>query len=132
MLMTKERPRGIRTLRGWAISVLQEAGAIRECEEHAWATDRADPHARDRAFEIAEQDPPSGTSPAEAVSEVRQVLDSIGDPAPSVRRRPLAAGGDGCLELCFDPGVPFVHSWASFRQRSPLSPKGACHAASEA
>ena len=100
MLMTKERPRGIRTLRGWAISVLQEAGAIRECEEHAWATDRADPHARDRAFEIAEQDPPSGTSPAEAVSEVRQVLDSIGDPAPSVRRRPLAAGGvRGCAAL---------------------------------
>jgi hypothetical protein len=63
MLMTKERPRGIRTLRGWAISVLQEAGAIRECEEHAWATDRADPHARDRAFEIAEQDPPSGDVP---------------------------------------------------------------------
>lgn len=34
MLMTKERYRPIRTLRGWAISVLQEAGAIRECEEH--------------------------------------------------------------------------------------------------
>ena len=29
MLMTKERPRAIRTLRGWAIGVLQEAGAIR-------------------------------------------------------------------------------------------------------
>jgi hypothetical protein len=41
MLMTKERPRAIRTLRGWAISVLQEAGAIRECEEHGWIQDRA-------------------------------------------------------------------------------------------
>jgi hypothetical protein len=33
MLMTKERRPAIRTLRGWAISVLHEAGAIRECEE---------------------------------------------------------------------------------------------------
>lgn len=37
MLMTKERPRAIRTLRGWAIHVLQGAGAIHECEEHGWA-----------------------------------------------------------------------------------------------
>jgi hypothetical protein len=36
MLMTRERRPAIRTLRGWAISVLQEAGAIRECEEHGW------------------------------------------------------------------------------------------------
>jgi len=34
MLMTSEMRRAIRALRGWAISVLQEAGAIRECEEH--------------------------------------------------------------------------------------------------
>ncbi|MHC2531885.1 hypothetical protein ACVJMY_001454 [Bradyrhizobium diazoefficiens] len=31
MLMTKERRPAIRTLRGWATSVLQEVGAIREC-----------------------------------------------------------------------------------------------------
>ena len=37
MLMTKERPRAIRTLRGWAINVLQEADAIHECAEHGWA-----------------------------------------------------------------------------------------------
>jgi hypothetical protein len=36
MLMTAERPPTIRTSRGWAISVLQEAGAIRECDEHGW------------------------------------------------------------------------------------------------
>jgi hypothetical protein len=36
MLMTSERRPAIRTLRGWAIHVLQEAGAIRECEEHGW------------------------------------------------------------------------------------------------
>ena len=51
MLMIKERTPAIRTLRGWAISVLQEAGAIRECEEHGWMQDRADPHARERAFD---------------------------------------------------------------------------------
>jgi hypothetical protein len=48
MLMTKERRPAVRTLRGWAIGVLQEAGAILECEEHGWAKDRADPHARAR------------------------------------------------------------------------------------
>jgi hypothetical protein len=47
-----DRRPAIRTLRGWAISVLQEAGAIRECEEHGWMQDRADPHARERAFVI--------------------------------------------------------------------------------
>jgi hypothetical protein len=52
MLMTKERLPAIRTLRGWAISVLQDAGAIRECEDHSWMRDRADPHARERAFAI--------------------------------------------------------------------------------
>ena len=34
MLMTKERQPAIRTLRGWAISVLGEAGAVRECAQH--------------------------------------------------------------------------------------------------
>src|ERR1700730_9259541 len=50
MLMTKERRPTIRTLRGWAISVLHEAGAIKECETHGWMQARADPHARQRAF----------------------------------------------------------------------------------
>ena len=40
MLMFKERRPAIRTLRGWAISVLQEAGAIAECELHGWMLDR--------------------------------------------------------------------------------------------
>ena len=50
MLMTSERWPAIRTMRGWAIDVLQEAGAIRECEEHSWMQDRADPHAREQAI----------------------------------------------------------------------------------
>ena len=60
MLMTKERRPAVRTLHGWAISVLNEAGAIRECEEHGWMQDRADPPARDRAFYIARRDRPTG------------------------------------------------------------------------
>ena len=59
MLMTSGRRPAIRTLRGWAIHVLQEAGAIRECEEHGWMQEPADPHARERAFDIARRDPPA-------------------------------------------------------------------------
>ena len=79
MLMTKQRRRPIGTLRGWAINVLNEAGAIRECEEHGWMQDRADPHARERAFDIACQDPPADVSPQAAEAAVRDVLDAIGD-----------------------------------------------------
>ncbi|WP_027520528.1 hypothetical protein [Bradyrhizobium sp. Ec3.3] len=82
MLMFKERRPAIRTLRGWAISVLQDAGAIRECEEHAWLQDRADPHARDRAFDIAHRNPPAGVSPEAAAVAIGEVLDSIGDACP--------------------------------------------------
>ena len=82
MLMTKERRTAIPTLRGWAISVLQEAGAIRECEEHGWMQDRADPHARERAFDIARYASPDGLSRAEAVAEIEDVLASIGDTCP--------------------------------------------------
>jgi hypothetical protein len=82
MLMIKERRPAIRTLRSWAISVLQEAGAIRECEEHGWMQDRADPHARERAFDIARRDPPSGVSPQAASVAIADVLDSIGDTCP--------------------------------------------------
>ena len=82
MLMTSERRPAIRTMRGWAIDVLQNAGAIRECEEHGWMQDRADPHARERAFAIARQDPPSGVSPEAAAVAIAEVLDSIGDTCP--------------------------------------------------
>src|SRR6266581_8762768 len=82
MLMTRERRPAIRTLRGWAINVLNEAGAIRECEDHGWMQDRADPHARERAIDIAREDPPAGVSPDQAAAEVRDVLNSIGDTCP--------------------------------------------------
>jgi len=60
---------------------MQEAGAIHECEEHGWARDHADPHARERAFDIARRDPPYGVSP-DAVTEIGDVLGSIGDTCP--------------------------------------------------
>jgi hypothetical protein len=62
--------------------VLQEAGAIRECEEHGWMQDRADPHAHDRAMIIVREYPPPGVTPDEALTEIRDVLDSIGDTCP--------------------------------------------------
>jgi hypothetical protein len=86
MLMFKERRPAIRTLRGWAVAVMQEAGAIRECEEHGWMQDRADPHARQRAFDIARRDSRAGISPEAAVAKVRDVLETIGDTCPECPR----------------------------------------------
>jgi hypothetical protein len=82
MLVMKERRPAFRTIEGWARSVLIEAGAIHECEEHGWAKDRADPHAGDRAFDMARQDPPPGVSPQAAAVAIAEVLDSIGDTCP--------------------------------------------------
>ncbi|WP_128937418.1 hypothetical protein [Bradyrhizobium zhanjiangense] len=82
MLMFRERRPAYRTIEGWARSVLLEAGAIRECEEHDWMQDRTDPHARDRAFKIAGETPPPGVSPEAAAVAVAEVLDGIGDTCP--------------------------------------------------
>jgi hypothetical protein len=48
-LEIKERRSAFRTIEGWARYALLDAGAIRECEEHGWMKERADPHARERA-----------------------------------------------------------------------------------
>jgi hypothetical protein len=82
MLKTMEKRSAHRMLRGWAIGVLHEADVIHSCDEHGWAKDRADPHAREIAFDIAKRDPPTGLSADEAVAEIRDVLDSIGDTCP--------------------------------------------------
>jgi hypothetical protein len=87
MLMINERRPAIRTLRGWAISALQEAGAIRECEEHSWMQDRADPHARERAFAAARRNPPDASLQTEP-SAVADVLSSIGDTCPECPPNP--------------------------------------------
>lgn len=60
MLLTKERRPAFRSVEGWARLVLLEAGAIRECEEHGWASVLGDPHAHERAILAARHDPPPG------------------------------------------------------------------------
>jgi hypothetical protein len=92
-----QRRPAIRTLRGWAISVLQETGAIRECEEHGWMQERAGPHTRERALAAARRDPPDGVSPDEAIAELCDVLDSIGDTCPECPPEDHAPRG---LEKC--------------------------------
>lgn len=82
MLMIKERRPAFRTIEGWARNVLLEASAIRECEEHGWMRDRADPHAREHALLRARHDPPAGVSPDEAAAVVAKMLGSIGDTCP--------------------------------------------------
>jgi len=82
MLRIKDKRPAIRSLRGWAIEVLTEAHAIRECSDHGWMQDRADPHARERASTIAREHPFPGVSSEAAAAEVREVLDSIGDTCP--------------------------------------------------
>ena len=69
MLTTKERRPSTRTIEGWATSILLEAGAIRECEEHGWMSDRTDPHTRQHAIEIARSDPLPGLSSDAAADE---------------------------------------------------------------
>jgi predicted transglutaminase-like protease len=82
MLYVIERKRPIRTLRGWAIATLQEAGAIRQCEYHGWLVDCADLNARERALEIARQELPANISPRRAITEMLDVLDGIADTCP--------------------------------------------------
>jgi len=82
MMLTRERRPANRALRAWAIGVLHEVGAIRECDDHGWMQDRADPHARERALQIARQHPPPGVSADAAAADVSEVLASIGDTCP--------------------------------------------------
>jgi hypothetical protein len=80
-MLTRERP-DFRTVDRWAISLLLEAGAIHKCDQHGWAKDRTDPHARDEAVRIAREAPLVGLSSEQAVAAVRDVLDSVGDTCP--------------------------------------------------
>jgi hypothetical protein len=82
MLITKKRCGAVFTLRGWAIAVLTEAGAIRECEHHGWMQDRGDPHARARALLMASEDPPPGLAADEARAAIEDVLGEVGDTCP--------------------------------------------------
>ncbi len=82
MLATKRQRPVVRMLDRWAIFVLLEVGAIKECEEHGWMRDRTDPHARELAFDLARRHPPPGVSSQAASVAIAEALDSIGDTCP--------------------------------------------------
>jgi hypothetical protein len=82
MLGPRGRHPAFRILDRWAISVLLEVGAIKECEEHGWMQDRTDPHARERAFDLARRHPPPGVSSPAASIAIAEALDSISDTCP--------------------------------------------------
>ncbi|MEY9441706.1 hypothetical protein ABIF14_008797 [Bradyrhizobium elkanii] len=44
--------------------------------------DRGDPHAHERAFDVARQNPLEGYSPEAAAVAIAEVLESIGDTCP--------------------------------------------------
>lgn len=85
MLMMKQRRPAYRSLEGWAIGILLEAGAIKSCDEHGYMQCRADPHARERAYDTARHAPYPGCSVAEALTALHDVLGSIGDACPDCR-----------------------------------------------
>jgi hypothetical protein len=68
---------------------------IRECEDHGWMRDRADPHARERAFAIAREEPPPGVSSEVAAVVVADVLDGIGDACPECETTDSELNGVG-------------------------------------
>jgi hypothetical protein len=84
-MLTRQRRPGFRTQDRWAVSLLLEVGAIHKCDEHGWAKDRTDPHAREEALRIAREEPLAGLSSDEAVAAVRAVLDSVGDSCPECK-----------------------------------------------
>jgi len=79
-MLTRERP-DFRTVDRWALRILLDAGAIHECDQHGWAKDRTDPHARSKAL------PRSGRAVAWTVfggggRGGAGVLDAVGDLCP--------------------------------------------------
>jgi hypothetical protein len=86
LMTTREKRPASRTLRGWAIAVLQEAGAIKECEEHGWMQDRADPHASQRAFDNARVERPPGFRRKRQRSQSPRCWIRLATGAPNARR----------------------------------------------
>jgi hypothetical protein len=76
------RPTAYRTLQGWALGLLLEEHAVRECPEHGHMRDRRDPEAWNRAREVARQHPFSETSAEASIAAIDDVLRSIGDTCP--------------------------------------------------
>jgi hypothetical protein len=72
-----------RTLAGWALGLLLEEHAVRECEEHGHMRDRTDPDAWNRARDVARRHPFPGTSAEASVAAIDEVMHSIGDTCPN-------------------------------------------------
>lgn len=87
MSVTVTRRNPIRSLEGWAVAALREAGAVVDCDEHGWMHERGDPYAVARALRLACDDPPRGVSPADATAAIEQILGAIGDTCPECSPR---------------------------------------------
>jgi hypothetical protein len=53
-----------------------------DAEREVMSFDRGDPHARERAFDVARQDPPGGVSAKAGAVAIAEVLESIGETCP--------------------------------------------------
>jgi hypothetical protein len=80
VIETRREP--YRSLRGWAVGLLLETGALRECVDHSQLCDATDPDAWRRARRIASEHSFKGASPAEAIAAVEDIMRSVGDSCP--------------------------------------------------
>jgi hypothetical protein len=71
-----------RTLRGWALSILLETYAIKECAEHGHMRDQTDPDAWKRARELALKYPFRRATAVKSLQAIDDVMRSIGDTCP--------------------------------------------------
>jgi hypothetical protein len=74
-----------RTLRGWALSILLETNAIKECAEHGHMRDVTDPDAWKHARMLALKYPYRRATPAESLQAIDDVMQSIGDTCPDCK-----------------------------------------------
>ncbi len=81
------RRQASQNLERWAISILRDAGAISECEEHGWMRERGDPYAVARARRAAGDAPPRGVCSSDAIAAIDDVLGAIGDSCPDCSTR---------------------------------------------
>jgi hypothetical protein len=92
LVMFRKTKPAIRTLRGWAISVLHEAGAIRECEEHWTGPTRT--HVSARSTSQAKIRRPASLRSRPLRRSVMCWIRSV-TPARSARRtRPISIAAD--------------------------------------
>jgi hypothetical protein len=71
-----------KTLRGWALGVLIEEGAVDECEHHGHRRDRSDLEALCRARERAWAEPFPDTTPATSTAAIEDEMRGLGDTCP--------------------------------------------------